>query len=570
MYKFIRKNENNNAPLANIHSYRFPFMRWRFRNKVFCLLITLLLIQAIFMAWGFYQTLSSSVEHQVRTRALIQAEEIANDPELIEKVKLRDITGIKVMMERMMHYSDASFIVVGDSEGIRLFHPVADRIGYPMQGGDNAGALERGESYTSLRKGSLGYGVRGKTPIINEQNQIIGVVSVGYLLTQFDHWLSEYLQPLVMDALLLFALVILSVWLFTRHIQKQMNNMEPEEIALSWEIQQSILHSVYEGIIAVDRQGQIFLINPSARRYLPQAVDDNMNIRDYLDDCSWLDRQDLQTTAKLKDELYCLSHHHIIANREAIFHNQKLVGWVLSFREQNDIHAVSASLTQIKQYSDNFRVLRHEFSNKLTTLSGLLKMGRTQEAMTLINSESTSKQAALDFIQYSIRLSQVAAFLLGKAIRARELNIIFNFDPTCQLSTNNSALDENQLCTILGNLIDNAFDSCLISQVLVPQVGILITDAGQDLLIEISDNGTGLTLQEKENIWNRGVTRKDDQEDHGIGLYLVHRYVTQAGGFISIDDASPQGCIFSVFIPNNTMKNNHNENMQVRTQHGEN
>ncbi|EKO3940997.1 GHKL domain-containing protein, partial [Vibrio metschnikovii] len=253
---------------------------------------------------------------------------------------------------------------------------------------------------------------------------------------------------------------------------------------------------------------------------------------------------------KQKDEFYRLNHHQIIANREPILHNKNLVGWVLSFREQNDVYAVSASLTQIKQYSDNFRVLRHEFSNKLTTLSGLLKMGKIQEAMILINNESGSKQELLDFIQHSIRVNQVAAFLLGKALRAQELNIDFRLDPTCQLSNNQTKLDDHQLCTVLGNLIENAFDSCRINQTKSPYVGILITDAGQDILIEVSDNGSGLSIQEKEVIWNRGVTRKDDKEDHGLGLYLVDHYVKQAGGFINIDNAEPQGCIFSVFIPN--------------------
>lgn len=532
-------------------------VRWRFRNKIFLLLLTLLLIQALVMAWGFYQTLSSSVDHQVRTRALIQAREIASDPELIASVGRRDKHTIRMIAERLMRDSDASFIVIGDQNGIRLFHPVDDRIGRAMQGGDNDGALLRGESYTSLREGFLGYGVRGKAPIKNASGQIIGVVSVGYLLTRFDHWLKEYLQPLIVDMLALLILVFVSVWLFTRHIQKQMNNMEPEQIALSWEIQRSILNAVYEGIIAVDRQGQMMIVNPSAQQYLPEAAANRYqaNIADYLDDCAWLEQTELNPLRRQpKDEFYQLNGFQIVANREPVMHGDELVGWVISFREQNDIHAVSASLTQIKQYSDNLRVLRHEFSNKLTTLAGLLKMGKADEALQLINSESDDKQATLDFIKQAILLNQVAAFLLGKALRAKELGITLNLDPTCQLLALKGKLDENQLCTILGNLIDNAFDSCRLSGVAAPEVGVLITDAGQDLLIEISDNGTGLSAQEKTAIFARGSTRKADAANHGIGLYLVERHVEQAGGFINIDDAIPQGCIFSVFIPNSPLE----------------
>ena len=37
--------------------------------------------------------------------------------------------------------------------------------------------------------------------------------------------------------------------------------------------------------------------------------------------------------------------------------------------------------------------------------------------------------------------------------------------------------------------------------------------------------------------------------DHGIGLYLIESYVTQAGGFIEVADNMPRGAIFSLFIP---------------------
>ncbi len=549
-HSVLAQRQTNEGLKARLIGTLLSPLQWRFRSQIFLLLISLLMIQALFMAWAFYQTLSSSLDHQVRTRALIQAKEIAIDPELINSVESRDLKTIRTITERLMHYSDASFIVIGDKTGIRLFHPVAERIGLPMQGGDNDGALIHGESYTSLRGGSLGYGVRGKAPIINRQGEIIGVVSVGYLLTRFDTWLIEYLKPLMLYAAALLVMFFLSVWVFARHIQKKMNNMEPEEIVLSWEIQQSILHAVYEGIIAVDAQGQILIINPSAQQYLTRSEHNlvGVNIRQLLDDCDWLDQPPTSNTPK--DEFYQLNGHNIIANREAVFHNHTLVGWVISFREQNDIHAVSANLTQIKQYSDNLRVLRHEFSNKLTTLSGLIKMGKTQQALQLINLENDNRQATLDFLKQTIHVNQVAAFLLGKALRARELNIALELDPTCQLLKLQGKLDENQLCTILGNLIDNAFDSCRLSQTTSPQVSVLITDAGQDLLIEVADNGTGLSPEEKTQIWKRGVTRKQDADNHGIGLYLVQHHVDDAGGFINIDDASPQGCIFSVFIPN--------------------
>ncbi|NMT18825.1 histidine kinase, partial [Vibrio parahaemolyticus] len=80
----------------------------------------------------------------------------------------------------------AAFIVIGDHKGVRLIHPVDERLGKPMRGGDNRRALERGLSYVSTAQGSLGYSVRGKAAIFDEQGNIIGVVSVGYLLDRLQ------------------------------------------------------------------------------------------------------------------------------------------------------------------------------------------------------------------------------------------------------------------------------------------------------------------------------------------------------------------------------------------------
>ena len=76
--------------------------------------------------------------------------------------------------------TDADFIVVGNKEGIRYAHPRKDKIGEAMVGGDNKGVLLEGKSYVSKATGSLGPSLRGKVPIRNQENAIIGVVSVGF------------------------------------------------------------------------------------------------------------------------------------------------------------------------------------------------------------------------------------------------------------------------------------------------------------------------------------------------------------------------------------------------------
>ncbi|SON51787.1 Sensor histidine kinase CitA [Vibrio tapetis subsp. tapetis] len=526
--------------------------RLSFREQVFILIFALMLVQLAIAGGNFHRTLLKSLEHQVGTRALIQAKEIASDPELIQEVRIKNVAVIERVTTRLHKISDASFIVIGDESGIRLSHPVKTRIGKPMQGGDNQGVLERGESYISIKEGSLGYGVRGKAAIIDFDGEIIGVVSVGYLLNRFDQWLAFYFEPLIYEVIIIILLTILGAWAFSSHIKNKMNGMEPEEIALALHLQKSILQSVYEGVIALDKAGHILTLNKTALELLDTDKDvaylKSRSILEFVTNSQFFFQTPFDKN--IKDEIVSINGQTLIANRVAIFDNNILVGWVVSFRHKNDINSLTAELTQIKQYTDNLRVMRHEHANKLSTIAGMIEIGANDSALALINSENNRKQQLIDFVSSRIKCTQVAGILLGKYAKSQELGLNLEFDPTCQLYSLNEKIEPNELSAIIGNLIDNAFEATLKNPDSNKVITVLITDAGSDLVIEVGDNGCGISANIAATIFSRGVTSKDDSDGHGIGLYLINRYVTNSGGVILVDDAEPKGTIFSIFIPN--------------------
>lgn len=71
---------------------------------------------------------------------------------------------------------------------------------------------------------------------------------------------------------------------------------------------------------------------------------------------------------------------------------------MITFRDRNEIDSLSAQLSQVKRYVDNLRIMRHEQLNRMTTLSGLLHMGRYEEAIGYIQAQSEHAQELLDFI----------------------------------------------------------------------------------------------------------------------------------------------------------------------------
>ncbi len=68
---------------------------------------------------------------------------------------------------------------------------------------------------------------------------------------------------------------------------------------------------------------------------------------------------------------------------------------------------------------------------------------------------------------------------------------------------------------------------------------VLIQLNARELIIEVADRGVGIRPDIRERIFERGVTTKT-RGDHGIGLYLIEHYVTQAGGTIEVADNAPR------------------------------
>jgi two-component system cit operon sensor histidine kinase CitA len=67
------------------------------------------------------------------------------------------------------------------------------------------------------------------------------------------------------------------------------------------------------------------------------------------------------------DEICRFNDLTVIASRVRIMLEGSLQGWVITFRDRNEIDSLSAQLSQVKRYVDNLRIMRHEQLNRMTT-----------------------------------------------------------------------------------------------------------------------------------------------------------------------------------------------------------
>ena len=536
---------------------RFPF----FRSLAFPLRIFLLiLVVSVFIIAALAQYFTASFEDylatHVRDMAMNQAKIIASNDSIITAVKHRDYKRLATIADKLQSGTDFDYVVIGDTNSIRLYHPNPEKIGYPMQF-TKPGALEKGESYFITGKGSIGMAMRAKTPIFDDDGKIIGVVSIGYLISKIDSWRSDFLLPMAGLLILLLLVLMLLSWFFAAHIRRQMLGMEPKQIARVVRQQEALFSSVYEGLIAVDPDGYITAINRSARKmlglsspgrkWLGKPVSEVVQPADFFTQ---------QIAEKRQDAMVNFNGLSVIANREAIRSGDELLGAIISFRSKDEIATLNAQLTQIKQYVESLRTLRHEHLNWMSTINGLLQMKEYDKVLAMVQGESQAQQQLIDSLRGAFADRQVAGLLFGKVQRARELGLTMTIVPGSQLHQLPEGLDSTEFAAIVGNLLDNAFEASLRTQQGNKVVELYLSDEGDDVIIEVADQGCGVPEALREKIFEQGVsTRTDEPGEHGIGLYLIASYVRRCDGVITLEDNSPCGTLFSLFLPK-VKKNN--------------
>jgi two-component system CitB family sensor kinase len=102
------------------------------------------------------------------------------------------------------------------------------------------------------------------------------------------------------------------------------------------------------------------------------------------------------------------------------------------------------------------------------------------------------------------------------------------------------------LVTIVGNLIENAFDAT--DGRSKRSVDVAVSEEAGGVRIQVGDTGPGVPLDDVDRIFLSGFTTKQNaQGSHGVGLALVRRAVDRWGGEITVH--TDGGAVFQVWLP---------------------
>jgi len=515
------------------------------------LMVALLVCTQVAVSWTLLSGLVSDLlREQIGQRALQTAKTVAAMPAIHVAMEAEDTSGVvQAIAEGVRRKVGAQYVVVCDERGTRYSHPVPERIGKTFVGGDMGRVLERGEEYVSEAVGTLGRSIRGFAPIHDDGGTVIGFVSVGYLKENVGRIISENMGlPVLVVVTLLVIGLSGAMWIATR-VKRMTLGLEPAEITALYLKREAILESIREGVVALDAQGEVVLTNKAALRHAGLSQD--AGPRD-LDPATLLPGLALEPVLDdgqaLHDHDFTLDGRDFVASVTPVLHQGNIQGAVATFRPADELENLARELSRVQEYTELLRGQTHEYSNKLHTIGGLLQIGAHQDALEVVLRESSGYQDMIRFLQQAISPPVIAAIIMGKYARARELRIDFDVDRHGTLTDVPEWMNHEKIVTILGNLLDNAFESVLDRPEAERRAVLSFTDLGNELVFEVEDSGLGIPVEQTERIFQRGMSGKG-AEHRGVGLHLVRRCAEDLGGQITVSDSELGGALFTVALP---------------------
>ncbi|RAZ77808.1 DcuS/MalK family sensor histidine kinase [Planococcus halotolerans] len=444
--------------------------------------------------------------------------------------------------------TEVLFVVVIDMDGIRKSHPNPDNIGKAFAGGDELRVLQ-GEAYTSRAEGTLGLSVRSFTPVFDTAENQIGAVAVGISLQEVDTAIQQNRKTILLGSLIGLLIGIIGAFWLARYIKKNLLGLEPHEIARIHEERNQMLHSVYEGVIAIDKNCRILLVNKSASELLKKAglMDNDLvsqDIREFLPNLE-LERV-LQDKKTILDEEQTVNGLTIISNQVPLLVNEEVIGAIVTFRDKTELNQLAEQLTGVEMYAETLRAQSHEFMNQLHVLLGLIKLEEYDQVSNFIGKLVDHQVYEVGNITRYIKDPVLAGFIIGKISFAREAHVELTISCETEIPKPADPAVTHELVTIIGNVIDNAIENVIGMEQRSIHTAFSYID--ELLTITISDTGTGIPEELQESIFTKGVSNKEGYH-RGFGLHLVKNSVEKLEGSIDVDSDIKKGTTFEVVLP---------------------
>ena len=536
---------------------RWPSARWTFQRQALAVQVALVVLVLAIGSAGALVLLQRQVAEQTRARALDVARVLAEDDAVRTAVAAASAAPpasaaelasgpVQAAAEDARRRTGALFVVVTDARGLRLAHPVPQRLGLPVST-DPSVALGGGEE-VGTAPGTLGESARAKVPVYapgagRAAGDVVGEVSVGTASAAVAQRVRQALLPGLLVVVLALAAGVAGAGALTRRLRTLTLGLQPEEIGGLLQGHEAVLGGIAEGVVSVDPAGRIVLANAEAARLLDRELPGGADVATLPDVVRRLALETAPVPA-----LAVVGQRTLLLSSRRVERDGRSLGCVLTLQDRTDVELLTRQLDAVQAVGTVLRAQRHEFANRLHLVSGLLESGRPAEAAEYVRTLLATGPLGVRLEGLAaVRDPYLQAFLAAKAAHAREQQVELRLG---EVAVAGRVVDPVDVTTVLGNLVDNAVAAVRGTGAGRGGDGVVEVDVAQDgtdLVLAVADNGPGVPDDLRASVFETGVTSRPDGQ--GIGLGLVRQGARGRGGDVWLAPSTGGGAVFVARLP---------------------
>jgi len=242
------------------------------------------------------------------------------------------------------------------------------------------------------------------------------------------------------------------------------------------------------------------------------------------------------------DQLVLVGDRLVVMNRVALRSHGRDIGSVTTLRDRTELSSLERELGATRTVTDTLRAQAHEFANQLHVISGLIQIGEYDSVVQFVNGATVDRTRLNDEVTSRIEDPALAALLIAKASLATERGVELQIDAQSRLPRVNEEMSRD-LTTVVGNLVDNAFDA--VTGLVGASVSVLVVYSADGVSVTVRDNGPGVPSDAAEDIFRQGFSTKEPGpgDARGFGLALSRVICRRSGGDLTV--ANDHGAVFT-------------------------
>ena len=542
--------------------------KWSLASRLLVGQLAFILCLSAGLSWALYVQAEQHSYDETADRMLSVAETIAADPFVLESVTGADPSGsLQPYAAEVMRSAHVDFLTIMAPDRTRYTHRTESEIGQQYIGSvDQALA---GTSFTEVYTGTLGPSVRAIVPVLDNGGEVQALVAAGLTVDRVAIARDAELPGLFIIATAALAWGTLASFLLSRYLRRTTQDRRPDELASVFAFHDAALHSLREGLLLINNDGELVLYNDQAAELLglPAGMSSPADVRGL--GLPGPLAELLRTGHTAVDEFHFTKQRILVVNQSPAMSagtagaargrkssEPKRLGTVTTLRDHTEVEALTGQLQSMRTLTDALQAQAHEHANRLHTVVSLIELDRPAEALEFATRDLVQSQQLADDVVSAVGEPALAALLAGKKAQARErgIEVELALQPVPDDGTGPALLDSGELVTIVGNLMDNALDA--VQGLPNPMVTVhlaVVDDGGRPgFRLCVQDSGPGIPAGSQEQIFEQGFSTKASLPGtgRGFGLALVNQAVLRLGGTLHLDSKTATGgARFTVLLP---------------------